>query len=46
MEKLENQQIERNVATKIKSFVRFPSEIIAKPKTKCSAVGRTTGQKY
>jgi hypothetical protein len=36
----ENQQIERNLATKIKSFGTFPPESNVIPKTKRSAVGR------
>jgi hypothetical protein len=38
--KFENQQPERNIDMKIKKFGRFPSEIIVKPKIKCSAVGK------
>jgi hypothetical protein len=36
----EKQQIERNLATKIKSFGRFPPESNVTSKTKRSAVGR------
>jgi hypothetical protein len=35
----ENHQLQRNVATKIKSFETFPPEINVIPKTKCSVVG-------
>jgi hypothetical protein len=39
--KFENQQLERNVRMKIKSFGRFHSAIVVKPKIKCSAIGGT-----